>query len=184
MPHYSTDQLAKSQTLDGADAARILKTYLLATNIPRLLPRTDLSSASRTKRPGQYAPLQPSLSWPLCCGRFRVSSYPSTCPILFIDVSPSAPFWQRQTQFGAQPIRGVNIGGWLILEPWITPSIFQQFPRHSIVDEFTLCQQAPNAQQILQSHWSSWVGLADFQKIAAWLQHRPHSHWLLGIREV
>ena len=53
-----------------------------------------------------------------------------------------------------------------MLEPWITPSIFQQFQGQSIVDEYTLCQQAPNAQQILQSHWSSWVGLDDFRKIA------------------
>ena len=81
-------------------------------------------------------------------------------------MSPSVPLWQRQTQFGAQPIRGVNIGGWLVLEPWITPSIFQQFQGFSIVDEYTLCQHAPNAEQILQSHWSSWTGLGDFQKIA------------------
>lgn len=24
-------------------------------------------------------------------------------------------------------INGVNIGGWLVLEPWITPSLFNQF---------------------------------------------------------
>ena len=24
-------------------------------------------------------------------------------------------------------IRGVNLGGWMVLEPWITPSIFYQF---------------------------------------------------------
>ncbi len=24
-------------------------------------------------------------------------------------------------------IRGVNLGGWLVLEPWITPSLFYQF---------------------------------------------------------
>lgn len=35
------------------------------------------------------------------------------------------------------------------------------------MDEYTLCQYAPNAQQILQSHWSSWTGLGDFQKIAS-----------------
>ena len=23
-------------------------------------------------------------------------------------------------------IRGVNLGGWLLLEPWITPSIFEE----------------------------------------------------------
>jgi len=63
-------------------------------------------------------------------------------------------------------VRGVNIGGWLILEPWITPSIFQQFTDGTVVDEYTLCQQAgSNAESILQAHWSSWVSIADFQTI-------------------
>ncbi|RMD43034.1 hypothetical protein DV735_g2135, partial [Chaetothyriales sp. CBS 134920] len=63
------------------------------------------------------------------------------------------------------PVRGVNIGGWLVLEPWITPSVFAQFPDGNVVDEYTLSQQ-PNAEAILQAHWSSWVTEADFQKIA------------------
>ncbi|KAL9132028.1 MAG: hypothetical protein Q9217_000156 [Psora testacea] len=62
---------------------------------------------------------------------------------------------------------GVNIGGWLVLEPWITPSIFQQFPGHTVVDEWTLCEIYPDqAPGILKKHWDSWVSLADFQKIA------------------
>lgn len=27
--------------------------------------------------------------------------------------------------FGSEKVRGVNLGGWLVLEPWITPSIFE-----------------------------------------------------------
>jgi glucan 1,3-beta-glucosidase len=53
----------------------------------------------------------------------------------------------------------------LVLEPWITPSIFQQFSDGSVVDEYTLSKQ-PNAKSILQSHWASWATEADFQKIA------------------
>ncbi|KIY02226.1 uncharacterized protein Z520_02364 [Fonsecaea multimorphosa CBS 102226] len=78
----------------------------------------------------------------------------------------SSPLNKRQFTYGSTPVRGVNIGGWLVLEPWITPSIFQQFGG-SVVDEYTLCQQAPNAGDILRSHWDSWVSLSDFQKIAA-----------------
>lgn len=26
---------------------------------------------------------------------------------------------------GSQKVRGVNTGGWFVLEPWITPSIFE-----------------------------------------------------------
>ncbi|KAL2054819.1 hypothetical protein ABVK25_005123 [Lepraria finkii] len=37
--------------------------------------------------------------------------------------------------WGSEKVRGVNTGGWLVLEPWITPSIFQQLPGHETVDE-------------------------------------------------
>lgn len=30
--------------------------------------------------------------------------------------------------FGEEKVRGVNLGGWLVLEPWITPSIFEDTP--------------------------------------------------------
>lgn len=53
----------------------------------------------------------------------------------------------------------------MVLEPWITPSIFQPFGG-SVVDEYTLTQNNPNAGDILRSHWDSWVSLGDFQKIA------------------
>lgn len=79
---------------------------------------------------------------------------------------PRSPLDKRQFSYGSTPVRGVNIGGWLVLEPWITPSIFNQFGGN-IVDEYTLCQQVPNAEEVLRSHWDSWVTLGDFQKIAA-----------------
>ena len=45
-------------------------------------------------------------------------------------------------------IRGVNLGGWLVLEPWITPSIFEEvnngkFSLTPIVDEYTYNQHVP-----------------------------------------
>ncbi|KAI9879169.1 MAG: exo-1,3-beta-glucanase [Pleopsidium flavum] len=67
--------------------------------------------------------------------------------------------------FGSDTVRGVNIGGWLVLEPWITPSIFQA-QNGSVVDEWTLDAMVPNAGDILKKHWDTWVSLADFQKIA------------------
>lgn len=73
----------------------------------------------------------------------------------------SAPILEKKQS----TTRGVNLGGWLVLEPWITPSIFQPY-NGAVVDEWTLCQNEPNAESVLQAHWSSWVTLADFQKIA------------------
>jgi len=50
---------------------------------------------------------------------------------------------------------------------WITPSIFQQFPGHETVDEWTLATNHPDtAPGILKNHWDNWVGLSDFQTIA------------------
>lgn len=50
---------------------------------------------------------------------------------------------------------------------WITPSIFHTDNGDgSIVDEWTLCKNNPNAKSILQKHWDSWVSQDDFQKIA------------------
>lgn len=71
--------------------------------------------------------------------------------------------------FGDQKVRGVNIGGWLVLEPWITPSIFEsQNKSLGIVDEFSLTQKLGTNKtlSILQPHWDTWCTFADFKKIA------------------
>lgn len=39
--------------------------------------------------------------------------------------------------FGGSKIRGVNLGGWFVLEPWITPSIFEATPDNVVDGEFT-----------------------------------------------
>ncbi|KAF2656925.1 glycoside hydrolase family 5 protein [Lophiostoma macrostomum CBS 122681] len=69
--------------------------------------------------------------------------------------------------WGSDKLRGVNIGGWLVLEPWITPSIFDKLGRNDIVDEFTLGQKLGQdaALTILREHWNSWVTWEDFNKI-------------------
>ena len=45
-------------------------------------------------------------------------------------------------------IRGVNLGGWLVLEPWITPSIFEEVNvgrfSGAILDEYTYYQHVPH----------------------------------------
>ena len=45
---------------------------------------------------------------------------------------------------GDETIRGVNLGGWLMLEPWITPSIFEEVNVGEnylkVVDEYTYAQ--------------------------------------------
>lgn len=70
--------------------------------------------------------------------------------------------------FGHEKVRGVNIGGWLVLEPWITPSIFQNLDQSlGIVDEYTMGAKLGKdaAYSILKPHWDSWCTFNDFKKI-------------------
>ncbi|KAF2006350.1 glycoside hydrolase family 5 protein [Amniculicola lignicola CBS 123094] len=64
-----------------------------------------------------------------------------------------------------QKVRGVNLGGWFVLEPWITPSLFEG---NAAKDEYTLTQILGKdaAQKKLSQHWNSWVTENDFKQIA------------------
>lgn len=60
-------------------------------------------------------------------------------------------------------IRGVNLGGWMVLEPWITPSLFYQFlggnETTTAMDHYSFCEvlgpEEGNRQ--LRRHWETWV---------------------------
>lgn len=70
--------------------------------------------------------------------------------------------------FGSEKVRGVNLGGWFILEPWITPSLFDPL-NGTAVDEWTFCETlgATEAYNQLSNHWNTWITQADFNAIAA-----------------
>ncbi|KDQ12586.1 glycoside hydrolase family 5 protein [Botryobasidium botryosum FD-172 SS1] len=71
--------------------------------------------------------------------------------------------------YGSTKVRGVNLGGWLVLEPWITPSLFDNTGNSQIVDEYTFgqLQDKTKAKAALQKHWDTWITEKDFQDIAA-----------------
>ncbi|KAJ5960232.1 uncharacterized protein N7479_007382 [Penicillium vulpinum] len=80
-------------------------------------------------------------------------------------------------------IRGVNLGGWLVLEPWITPSIFDA-AGDSAVDEWSLCATlgADRCRSVLSEHWSSFITADDLHQIAsAGMNHVriPVGYWAL-----
>lgn len=85
--------------------------------------------------------------------------------------------------YGTQPIRGVNVGGWLNLEPFITPSFFEHYStRDNVIDEYTLCQKlgGTKAKQTLEEHYSSFVSAQTFADIrAAGFDHVriPFNYW-------
>ena len=77
--------------------------------------------------------------------------------------------------------RGVNLGGWLVLEKWMTPSLFEGLRAK---DETTLCAElGSRAQERLQRHRETFITEDDF----AWLAsvginavRIPIGHWIFG----
>jgi len=56
-----------------------------------------------------------------------------------------------------------------VLEPWITPSLFDNTGNPNIVDEWTFgqLQDRTVAKHTLTAHWDAWIKEADFAAIAA-----------------
>jgi glucan 1,3-beta-glucosidase len=57
----------------------------------------------------------------------------------------------------------------IFIQPWITPSIFENTGNDDIVDEWTFgeYQDYDTALATLQEHWNTWITEADFEAIAA-----------------
>lgn len=75
------------------------------------------------------------------------------------------------------PIRGVNLGGWLILEKWMTPSLFAGTKAK---DEYTF-MQTPGAVEKIERHRKTFIIESDFK----WLQENgvnavriPIGYWI------
>ncbi|KAF9015697.1 exo-1,3-beta-glucanase [Cyathus striatus] len=100
--------------------------------------------------------------------------------------------------YGSQKVRGVNLGGWLVLEatgvslisllgqPWITPSLFDNTGDSRIVDEWTFGQYQNHgtALSTLTNHWNTWITESDFAAIAAaGLNHvrLPIGYWAFDV---
>jgi glucan 1,3-beta-glucosidase len=81
----------------------------------------------------------------------------------------------------AKPLKGVNLGGWLVLEKWITPSLFAGLKAQ---DEFGFCHElGDETQKKLNHHRSSFITEADFK----WLAEQgleairlPVGYWSFG----
>lgn len=60
-------------------------------------------------------------------------------------------------------IRGVNLGGWLVLEPWMNSDMFKE----GGIDEWTLCETLGTKKcgEKLEKHWSSFITASDFAKM-------------------
>jgi len=72
-----------------------------------------------------------------------------------------------------EQIYGVNLGSWLLLEPWMLPDEWVSMGgeicsncNDCIASEFALTQKYPNtADEIFDKHWQSWFTHADVQRL-------------------
>ncbi len=78
-----------------------------------------------------------------------------------------------------EKLKGVNLGGWLVLERWMTPSLFEG---STAEDEFTFIQEKGAAAK-LEKHWREFVTEEDFR----WLHDNglnavriPVGYWIFG----
>lgn len=79
-------------------------------------------------------------------------------------------------------IRGVNLGGWLVLERWITPSLFAGT---KAADEYTLCETLgpEKATARLERHRETFIREEHLQRIAEMGMNAvrvPVGYWLFG----
>lgn len=92
--------------------------------------------------------------------------------------------FEQEWSYGIDPIRGVNLGGWLTLEPFITPSFFSA--KDEVIDEFTFCdnmlktQGKESLKERLEEHYASFITENDFKMMKeAGMDHVriPFGYW-------
>ncbi|KAJ5362134.1 hypothetical protein N7541_002978 [Penicillium brevicompactum] len=96
----------------------------------------------------------------------------------------NVPPLNKAFPYGTQPIRGVNIGGWLSIEPFITPSLFKKWSSSDgIIDEYTLTKKLGNsAKSTIEKHYAEFITESDFAEIKeAGLDHVriQYSYWAI-----
>ncbi|KAF4556806.1 Glucan 1,3-beta-glucosidase-like protein 7 [Elsinoe fawcettii] len=92
---------------------------------------------------------------------------PSASAAMPISTAPTYPSNETRTN-ATKPdkIRGVNLGGWLVLEKWMTPEVFQGAFADA-KDQYTF-DQIDGAAEALEKHWSTYITEDDIAKIASW----------------
>ncbi|VEU20835.1 DEKNAAC101664 [Brettanomyces naardenensis] len=88
------------------------------------------------------------------------------------DTDSSSPSFD----YSSEKVYGVSLGGWLITEPYITPSLYRaaitdnetdaQIP----VDEYHYCKKLGTSEcyNRLHEHWDTFINGSDFKKIKEW----------------
>ncbi|KAF8204081.1 glycoside hydrolase family 5 protein [Pholiota molesta] len=88
--------------------------------------------------------------------------------------------------YGKEKVRGVSLGGWLIIEDFTSHSVFDNTKDTRIVDEWTFGQYQDKkvARAALEKHWSTFITKDDFRRIQeAGLNHVriPIGYWAFDL---
>ena len=109
--------------------------------------------------------------------------------LVSVDSAPAPAKRALSFDYNNDKVRGVNLGGWFVLEPWITPSLFEEWSDgNSVKDEYTLSKALGKEETLsrLSKHWNSWITQSDFDAIAkAGLNHVriPVGYWAVISRD-
>lgn len=82
-------------------------------------------------------------------------------------------------------IRGVNLGGWLVLEKWICDDVFNETPAQDD-NELRKCLSNEELERRLKKHSDTFITEKDIEKIASWglnLLRLPIPHTLFGDKD-
>eukprot|EP01080_Neovahlkampfia_damariscottae_P006206 gene6206-10212_t len=136
------------------------------------------------KEDSDYHPIIKKLKTEAVSNIFTVSIIVAIFVVLLVTIP--LYFFFYQGEFSKEKIRGVNLGGWFILEPWITPSLFENQTTSNFVDEFTFCEQLGHskAKIILEKHWNTWVTQKEIVKLSTYgINHVriPVGHWMFDV---
>lgn len=91
---------------------------------------------------------------------------------LSFTIAAPVSFQRRNSRWDYEndTIHGVNLGGWLVLEPYIAPSLFEAFGTNETnipVDEYhlTMAYGKEKALEVLSNHWETFYTEDDFAKM-------------------
>lgn len=106
-------------------------------------------------------------AWPTVSSMPTGSGYPSGTGYPPVPLETGSPYpYPNATNSSSPPdfVRGVNIGGWLVLEKWMTPEVFEGTDAE---DQWSFDSQVGAFAKIHQ-HWETYFTEADVQTIASW----------------
>ena len=145
LPSYSTTAVSSSETLQAQSVSSI----------------TSISSSSYSSTLASSSALATTVK----SSSIRTSS--SSTSSIAVHESAAAPAGVRIAT-AATPIRGVNIGNWLILEKWMNGTVFSGTSCLSDATDQWSFDKCAGAPQALTAHWDTYFTEADVAKLHGW----------------